>query len=120
MARDYQIARDAALIGIAMILVIGLAVSTYRAWRWGKRRMVVTQFVHQSSKVKEDANQSRETCVICLEDYMDGDVVNVLECEHAFHKSCLMELKDYNVNTVPQEGEPAFTCPICRGGIRYF
>ncbi|CAL1361152.1 unnamed protein product [Linum trigynum] len=30
-----------------------------------------------------------ETCVICLEDYKDGEVLKVLPCKHEFHSSCV-------------------------------
>ncbi|KAJ0097298.1 hypothetical protein Patl1_29097 [Pistacia atlantica] len=30
-----------------------------------------------------------ETCAICLEDYVNGEVLKVLPCQHEFHSSCV-------------------------------
>jgi hypothetical protein len=46
---------------------------------------------------------------------VDGDVINVLDCEHAYHKKCMMQLKGHLRTVVAQQSEKAFKCPICRG-----
>jgi len=43
------------------------------------------------------------TCVICMEQYEEGDGLCTLACFHVFHKDCILEwLKTHN------------TCPICK------
>jgi hypothetical protein len=60
-------------------------------------------------RVDDVGNESTRTCVICLEDYIDGDVLNLLTCEHAFHKNCLNASCDSQMLTK--------TCPLCRTPI---
>jgi len=48
-----------------------------------------------------------EQCNICLEDYLDQDELMVLNCEHYFHKNCI----------VPWLGENSNKCPICKARV---
>ncbi|KAL1557952.1 RING-type E3 ubiquitin transferase [Salvia divinorum] len=41
-------------------------------------------------------------CAICLEDYVEGDDLGILDCEHYFHKSCITKWLLQNNK-----------CPIC-------
>ncbi|KAH7429692.1 hypothetical protein KP509_09G061700 [Ceratopteris richardii] len=54
-----------------------------------------------------NANQSYDTCAICLEDYVDGTVLRILPCNHGFHGSCidswLMNWRGF--------------CPICKQDV---
>lgn len=45
----------------------------------------------------------REPCCICQEEYMDGDVLGMLECGHDYHADCIKQwLKQKNL------------CPVCK------
>ena len=47
--------------------------------------------------------KEKDNCVICLENYKNGDKVIYLPCLHVFHKDCLLEwFRDHNF------------CPICK------
>ncbi|CAK7334491.1 unnamed protein product [Dovyalis caffra] len=47
--------------------------------------------------------QSRD-CAVCLSEFMEGERVRKLQCNHAFHKECLDKwLQQYMA-----------TCPLCR------
>lgn len=56
--------------------------------------------------VSSDAG-SGQMCVICQEDYMDGEAVKTLPCHHSFHDACvsrwLLEEKS--------------SCPLCKRRI---
>lgn len=54
--------------------------------------------------IKDDITIDDKTnCVICLNDYVDGDEVYDLKCNHSYHKKCLEEwFKENN------------SCPTCR------
>jgi hypothetical protein len=122
-ARNVEIAIHVGVMGIAFLLAVVIGLSVYNLYVLANKRMAVTRVVHYASKVEEDANESRVTCVICLEDYTDGDSVHVLECEHAFHEKCLVQMKGHcSTPTMPpgslQADPPPLTCPVCRGGIR--
>lgn len=47
-------------------------------------RLQLKKFSHE--KVKEN---EREECVICLEDYQEGEDLRVLPCQHDFHAACV-------------------------------
>ena len=36
-------------------------------------------------------NGTNDVCTVCLEEYDEGDEIRELECEHAFHKTCIDE-----------------------------
>ena len=57
-------------------------------------------------KIKTEILQSdsKENCSICMMSMKKDDEVCKLDCEHTFHKDCIMQwLKEYN-----------YKCPICR------
>ena len=122
MAADLALARDVGLILFAAFLLVAIGVSAFRVYMLANKRMLVTQTVHRASKVDADANESRSSCLICLDDYEEGDLIGVLECKHAFHKRCLKKLKNHRSTTQTPPGalpeDLAFACPICREGIR--
>ncbi|CAL1354639.1 unnamed protein product [Linum trigynum] len=56
---------------------------------------------------RRPSNWATEECVICLEEFHDGDVQGVLTvCSHVYHKTCLDRW------LAKDDGEP--TCPLCR------
>ena len=36
-------------------------------------------------------NGTNDVCTVCLDEYNEGDEIRELECEHAFHKTCIDE-----------------------------
>ncbi|CDS14322.1 hypothetical protein LRAMOSA06492 [Lichtheimia ramosa] len=65
-------------------------------------RLQLKKFSHE--KVKEN---EREECVICLEDYQEGEDLRVLPCQHDFHAACV----DAWLTTQKK------FCPICKRDI---
>ena len=60
------------------------------------------------------------TCLICLMDFIPGETVKALECEHLYHEECLREwynagLPNFANQNVPRHIlERHMTCPKCR------
>jgi hypothetical protein len=56
-------------------------------------------------------DQSQEHCVICIEQFQDGDRLRVLPCEHRFHTSCIDKWLSGSYSH-----EDCFTglCPTCK------
>ncbi|CAG8793488.1 20297_t:CDS:2 [Cetraspora pellucida] len=57
--------------------------------------------IFYSSKRKENEPQE---CVVCLEDYNDGDKLRILPCKHEFHVECIDSFLTTRKNI----------CPICK------
>ncbi|KAG1659242.1 hypothetical protein FOA52_004687 [Chlamydomonas sp. UWO 241] len=56
-------------------------------------------------------NSTAETCVICSEDYISGDVLRVLACSHSFHVECV----DRWLLACDFSRPPA--CPMCKSEV---
>ena len=48
---------------------------------------MLPQITFSSEKGGED--EDNRSCVICLEDYDDGDALTILPCFHRFHTACV-------------------------------
>ena len=56
----------------------------------------------EAAAVKETA------CLVCQEDWAEGDVLNTLHCGHTFHASCVQRwLKEYSNK-----------CPVCKAAVQ--
>lgn len=47
------------------------------------------------------------SCSVCLDEYVSGDILQVLPCKHSFHKHCI----------VPWLTERQSTCPLCKSDV---
>lgn len=55
-------------------------------------------------KYTKNSEIANETCVICIEDFVEGDKVRVLPCKHSYHTHCID----------PWLTENRRVCPICK------
>jgi len=61
---------------------------------------------NKKNQRKEGNEDSRKSCVICLNDFQDGEEIRSLACNHLFHKPCID-------SWLTQKG----CCPICRRNL---
>lgn len=67
------------------------------------------QYMQFSSPQGKNTNPVEECCPICLIDYVDGDEIRTLPCEHGFHTACVDAWLGNNAS-----------CPACRYSLRNF
>lgn len=53
----------------------------------------------------------RPMCVICLEEFNDGDELRHLKCDHCFHRSCI-DL--WLLGTLADDETNTNSCPVCK------
>ena len=65
---------------------------------------------HHTTSSKQSDDQA-DSCVICLEHFMDGDRLRVLPCDHSFHMGCIDRWLSGS-----HSHEACFTsgCPTCK------
>ena len=100
-----------------LFLSVGICIAVYKVYKITYARLKVTRVIYSESGAQEGRNESRTTCLVCLDDYAQGDIIDLLECEHAFHTKCIQLVKDHKP---PEAGEQlaAVSCPICRVAVR--
>jgi len=64
-------------------------------------------FQRRASNQQQDSHIHNDSCVICLEDFLDGEQLKMLPCHHGFHPGCID----------PWLSERSDQCPICKMSI---
>lgn len=101
------------------LLTLSAVLSTFLFVRRQRLRRASMRLLQESSGLSNDeikalpiviVNQkdvtSSETCAICLEEYVPGDKLRILPCNHRFHVPCI----DNWLNRKP-------FCPICKRDV---
>ncbi|XP_019859596.1 PREDICTED: RING finger protein 24-like [Amphimedon queenslandica] len=82
---------------------------------WRERRRLKQEkesLLKNCNKVKysisEGARQSNlcDSCAVCLEDFLDREIIVLCPCRHAYHKKCLCDWLSQSPS-----------CPICKEGV---
>lgn len=84
------------------------------AYRHVNPEELAASSVFQSSPLLED---DIPCCAICLEVFVDGDEIRVLECDHCFHKSCI---DIWLLGSLSEESTDTSGCPTCRRAVLYW
>ncbi|CAH8437497.1 unnamed protein product [Heterobilharzia americana] len=101
------------LITCVLIVLVALGVAyIIRCWDRYRRRHRFCLPIKELHKIPEtvfDKNSSQfEVCVICLEEYKDGEKLRVLPCKHAYHSKCVD----------PWLVKRRSCCPMCKKRVR--
>lgn len=67
----------------------------------------VRRLPHEAYVKGDDADHHTAGCAICIEEYNDGEDLQVLPCSHRFHTDCI----------VPWLTERQASCPLCKHDI---
>merc|ERR1719450_1282130 len=54
-------------------------------------------------KITKEMMEKSQSCSVCWEDFVEGEEVRLLECEHCFHEGCIVPWLELHG-----------TCPVCR------
>lgn len=68
------------------------------------KMIMLNSFNHKVKIIEEELN---EKCNICWDKYKINDILAELECNHFFHKKCIIEMINYNYQS-------SYFCPYCR------
>lgn len=50
---------------------------------------IVAQLPTRPFKREKSGENDHDECAICLEDYLEGEIIRILPCRHMFHASCV-------------------------------
>ncbi|XP_019757337.1 E3 ubiquitin-protein ligase RNF13 isoform X2 [Dendroctonus ponderosae] len=95
----------AIVVGICMVVMIVFMIVKYIKDRRRQRRYRLPK--SQLNKIptcKFQKGDRYETCAICLEDYIEGEKLRVLPCNHVYHMKCIDPWLTKNKRV----------CPICK------
>jgi len=110
----YKQAYDIGFVVLLWMVVTAVLFACYTLYKTTVARMAVKKCTYVANAAN-DGNESCKTCLICLDEYGEGDAIHELECKHALHETCLTGVKDH---WRLLGAETPISCPICRGNIR--
>lgn len=95
----------AVVVGICFLIMFGIMVFKCIQDRRRERRHRLPKSSLRKIPTKKFSaeDESRyETCCICLEDYVHGDKLRILPCDHAYHMKCIDPWLLKNKRVCPQ------------------
>ncbi|XP_059612115.1 E3 ubiquitin-protein ligase Godzilla-like [Phlebotomus argentipes] len=95
----------AIVVGLCFVIMIGfMVVKCIREQRRLRRRRLPSSVLRKIPTIKFTKHDNYETCAICLDDYIEGERLRVLPCNHAYHTKCIDPWLTKNRRV----------CPICK------
>uniref|UniRef100_A0A1I8ILT1 RING-type domain-containing protein n=1 Tax=Macrostomum lignano TaxID=282301 RepID=A0A1I8ILT1_9PLAT len=96
----------AVIIGVCLLLsLLVWGIKFYRDWRHSRRnRLPRSSLKKLTVKKFEKGKDLYDCCAICLEDFVPGEKLRILPCNHAYHTKCVD----------PWLLKSRSTCPVCK------
>ena len=67
------------------------------------KTLIDTPLINETdNKLSKGQSVHNETCNVCLEDFIEGEDIKLLQCNHGFHDECIRKW-------IVQKGK----CPVC-------
>ncbi|KAG5869554.1 hypothetical protein JTB14_002299 [Gonioctena quinquepunctata] len=95
----------AIVVGICFIVMISFMIWKFiKDRRRQRRHRLPTAMLKKIPTKKFQISDAYETCAICLDDYIEGEKLRILPCNHVYHSKCIDPWLTKNRRV----------CPICK------
>ena len=93
----------AIVVGICFLVMLFIVVyKCCQDHRRSRRHRLPKSALKKLPIIKYKAGDPYETCVICLDDFEEGDKLRVLPCDHGYHSKCIDPWLVKNKRICPQ------------------
>jgi len=93
----------AIVVGICFLVMLFIVVyKCCQDHRRSRRHRLPKSALKKLPIIKYKAGDPYETCVICLDDFAEGDKLRVLPCDHGYHSKCIDPWLVKNKRICPQ------------------
>jgi len=93
----------AIVVGICFLVMLCIVVyKCCQDHRRSRRHRLPKSALKKLPIIKYKAGDPYETCVICLDDFVEGDKLRVLPCDHGYHSKCIDPWLVKNKRICPQ------------------
>lgn len=98
-----MISISVAMYAVTFLFLVGVLL--YSVFRVGTGEVATKREEYEIDEFNPtECNETRLTCLVCLERYPQNAVVTLLDCGHAFHESCFKKLVYHK----------KVHCPVCK------
>lgn len=108
---SYYLLPFAIVIGVCLLLTISFMIfqliRCVQERRKAQRHRLSKKYLKKLPLQKFEKGIYYETCAICLDDYVDGEKIRILPCNHGYHMKCIDPWLTKNRRV----------CPVCKAKV---
>ncbi|KAJ6218102.1 hypothetical protein RDWZM_009259 [Blomia tropicalis] len=108
---SYYLLPFAIVIGVCLLLTISFMIfqliRCVQERRKAQRHRLSKKYLKKLPLQKFNKGSYYETCAICLDDYVNGEKIRILPCNHAYHMKCIDPWLTKNRRV----------CPVCKAKV---